>query len=154
MSPPASELDTKTSIRQDEKQGRAFEGGGAVRVFGENGFFIERLDSFRDSERIRRFLEASDSVPIRKHGRKLVGIKLLSFGDDRGHSGERHGSSTVTTERVRNDDGILVGCDRTLKHKAENVNHAWLPPIRAADVPRGGPVRVPLAAKAAPGQQH
>jgi hypothetical protein len=92
-----------------------------VRVFGENGFLVARLDSRRHSEEIRRFLAAPNAVPVRKHGGKLVGIRLLSFGDDRGHSPERHGSSVITTERVVNDFGVYIGSDRNLKHKAETL---------------------------------
>jgi len=136
-----------TSLRRDEKQGRAFEGGGAVRVVSDNDFLVTRLDLTRDSQQIIRLLAAPNAVEVRTNGGRLVGIRLLSGGDDRGHSGERHGSSTVSTERVRNDDGVLVGCDRTLKHKAENVNHATPPPAWSADVSRSGPVRPPLGAK-------
>jgi hypothetical protein len=123
-SPPAVRQATKTSVRRDEKQGREFEGGGAVRVFSEDGYFIARLHALRDSEQIRRLLDAPNSEAVRKHGGKLVGIKLLSFGDDRGHLGEQHGRSTVTTERVRNDWGALVGSDSNLKHK-EKTCDTW-----------------------------
>ena len=138
---------SETSIRRDEKPGRAFEGGGAVRVFSEGGYFVARLNLPRDAEHISRLLAAPNAVPVRKHGGKLVGIRLLSFGDDRGHSCEQHGTSIITTERVVNDLGVYVGSDRNLKHKAENVNHATAPPAWAAEVSRGGPVRVLLAAK-------
>jgi hypothetical protein len=92
-----------------------------VRIFGENGFFIARLNSLSDAEQIRRLLAAPNAEPVVKHGGKLVGIRLLSLGDDRGHSDERHGTSIVTTERVVNDFGVYIGSDRNLKHKAENV---------------------------------
>jgi hypothetical protein len=120
--PPAARRNAQTPFREAEKQARAFESGGAVRVFGENGYFIMRLNSSRDAEKIRRLLAAPNSEPVRSHGGKLVGIRLLSFGNDSGHSGERHGSSIVTTERVVNDLGVYVGSDRNLKHKAENVD--------------------------------
>jgi hypothetical protein len=118
-----------------------------VRVFSEGGFLVARLNPSRDAERIRRLLVAPNAVPVRTHGGKLVGIRLLSFGDERGHSDERHGTSIITTERVVNDLGVYVGSDLNLKHKAENVSHAAPPPAWAADVSRGGPVRAPLAAK-------
>jgi hypothetical protein len=79
--------------------------------------FVQRLDPSRDAEAIRRLLTAPNAVPVRKHDGDLVGIRLLSMGDDRGHSGERHGRSTVTTERVRNDNGVYIGWDRNVKHK-------------------------------------
>ena len=146
-SPPAARPATKTSLRRDQKQGREFEGSRGVRVFGEYGFLVKRLDSLRDSNQILRLLAAPNAVPVRTHGGKLVGIRLLSVGDDRGHSGERHGTSIITTERVVNDQGTYVGSDRILKHKTENVNHTTRPPAWAAEVSRDGPVRVPLAAK-------
>src|SRR5450631_1217559 len=112
-----------TSIRLDEKQGRAFDGAGSVRVFSGDDYLIARLNASRDAGQIHRLLAASNAVPVRKHGGRLVGIKLLSFGSDWGQCGEQHGRSTVTTERVRNDAGSLIGGSRNLKHKAENVNH-------------------------------
>jgi hypothetical protein len=95
-----------------------------VRVFGEDGYFIMRLDPSRNAEDIRRLLAAPNAVPVRRHAGELVGIRLLSCGDDRGHAGERHGRSTVTTERVRNDRGIYIGGDRNLKHKSANPDRA------------------------------
>lgn len=147
MSSPATQRNTKTSIRRDEKKGPAFDGSGAVRVFSEDGFLVARLIPARDAERIRRLLTAPNAVPVHTHGGKLVGIRLLSFGDDRGHLGEPHGTSIITTERVVNDQGAYVGSDRTLKHKWENVTHASPPPAWARDVSRGRPVRAPLAVK-------
>jgi hypothetical protein len=78
---------------------------------------VECLNPIRDAERIRRLLAAPNAVAVRKHDDKLVAIRLESFGDDRGHSGEMHGRSTVTTERVRNDEGQTVGSNRNVKHK-------------------------------------
>jgi hypothetical protein len=115
--PPAAKRNTQTTFREAEQQTRAFEGGRVVRVVGETGNFIQRLDPARDADAIRRLLAAPNAVPVRKHGGELVGIRLLSLGDDRGCAGERHGRSTVTTERVRNDHGVYIGGDRNLKHK-------------------------------------
>jgi hypothetical protein len=143
----AAKRKNETSRRWDEKQGRVFEVGKAVRVVSENGFLVARLDPLRDAEQIRRLLDAPNAAPIEKHDGRLAGIRLLSVGDDRGHSGERHGSSVVTTERVRNDDGILVGSGRTLKHKAENVNHASRPLAWTSHGLRRGPLQAPLAAR-------
>ena len=122
-SSPPERAASKPSLRQDEKQGRESERGGAVGVFGEDGYFVARLHQSRDSEQIQRLLVAPNAEPVRNHGGRLVGIRLLSLGDDRGHAGERHGRSTVTTERVRNDYGVYIGGDWNLKHKLENVNH-------------------------------
>ena len=102
---PAARPDTQRSVRLDEKQGRAFDGTGTVRVFSDGDYLITKLNASRDGEQIRRLLAAPNAQAVRKHGGKLVGIRLLSFTDDRGQSGERHGRSTVTTERVRNDAG-------------------------------------------------
>ena len=126
---PAAAAASKPSIRRDEKQGREFEGSGAVRVFSVDGYFVTRLSSLKDSEQIRRLLRAPNAEAVRKHDGKLVGIKLLSFGDDRGDSGERHGRSTVTTERVRNDRGALVGSDLNLKHKERTCNTWGTPAV-------------------------
>ena len=115
--PPAVRRIPQTTFREVEKQTRAFDRGRVVRVFGEAGNLIQRLDSSRDADTIRRLMAAPNAVPVRKHGGELVGIRLLSLGDDRGHSGERHGRSTVTTERVRNDHGIYIGWSRNVKHK-------------------------------------
>ncbi len=102
-----------------------------MRVVGQNGYFIKRLELSRDAEQIRRLLDAPNAAPVRTHGGKLVGIRLHSFGDDRGHTGERHGRSTITTERVVNDLGVYIGSDLNLKHKAENVNPGT-PPAASA----------------------
>ena len=122
--PPAAGRNPQTTFREAETQTRAFEGGRVVRVFGETGNFIQRLDPARDADAIRRLLAAPNAVPVRRHAGELVGIRLLSCGDDRGHAGERHGRSTVTTERVRNDRGVYIGGDRNLKHKSENPDRA------------------------------
>jgi hypothetical protein len=50
-------------------------------------------------------------------------VQLLPLSDDRDHLGENHGRSTITTERVRNDWGELVGGDLRLKHK--DTSPAW-----------------------------
>ena len=115
--PPAARRNAQTTFREVEKQTRAFDRGRTVRVFGDSGNLIQRLDPSRDADAIRRLLTAPNAVPVRKHGGDLVGIRLLTLGDDRGHSGERHGRSTVTTERVRNDHGIYIGGNRNVKHK-------------------------------------
>jgi hypothetical protein len=145
--PPAERPDSHPSIRQDEKHGRVFDGTGTVRIFSDGDYLITKLNSLRDAEQIRGLLAAPNAVPVRKHCGKLVGIRLLSYGDDRRQSGERHGRSTVTTERVRNDTGRLIGGDCNLKHKAENVNHALRPPAWVAASPVTGPVHPPLAVK-------
>lgn len=117
-SPPAVRRETRTTFREVGKQARAFERGRSVRVVSESGYFIRQLDRERDAGVIERLLAAPNAMPVRKHGGELTGIQLLSVGDDRGHSGERHGRSTVTTERVRNDQGFYVGGSWHLQHKS------------------------------------
>jgi hypothetical protein len=125
MRPAAAKAVSKRSLRRDgEKQGRASDGSRAVRVFNENDFLVACLHPSHDAERIRRLLAAPNAVAVRKHGDKLVAIRLQSFGDDRGHPGGRYGRSTVATERVRNDDGRYVGTHNNLKHK-EAVCETW-----------------------------
>ena len=117
--PPAVRRIPQTTLREVEKQTRAFDRGRTVRVFGDAGNFIQRLDSLRDAAAITRLLAAPNAEPVRRHSGALVGIRLLSLGDDRGYSGERHGRSTVTTERVRNDHGLYIGWYRNLQHKSK-----------------------------------
>lgn len=117
--PPADGRNAQATFREVEKQARAFDGGRVVRVLGEEGNFIQRLDSLRDTAAIGRMLKAPNAEPVRNHSGALVGIRLLSLGDERGRAGERHGRSTVTTERVRNDDGIYIGWNRHLQHKSK-----------------------------------
>ena len=140
--PAAVRRNAQTTFREAEKQSRAFESGGAVRVFGENDYFIKRLHSSDDAEEIRRLLAAPNAEPVRAHGGKLIGIRLLSFGDDRGHTGERHGTSIITTQRVVNDQGVYIGSDRNLKHKAENVSRGTTS-VGVSAPATGGPVRPP-----------
>lgn len=90
-----------------------------MRVFGESGNLLQRLDPSCDVAEIRRLLSAPNAEPVRNHGGDLVGIRLRSLGDDRGQSVQHHGRSTITTERVRNDCGVYIGTARNLKHKAD-----------------------------------
>ena len=68
-------------------------------------------------EAAERYLGAPNAEVKRRGDGSIRFIRLRSVGDDRGHMGENHGRSTVTTERVRNDWRQLVGSDRNLKHK-------------------------------------
>ena len=68
-------------------------------------------------EAIERYLRAPNAEVKRRVDGSIKFIRLRSVGDDRGHMGENHGRSTVTTERVRDDWGQLVGSARNLKHK-------------------------------------
>jgi hypothetical protein len=65
----------------------------------------------------QRYLSAPNAEVKRRKDGSIRLIRLRSVGDDRGHLGEDHGRSTITTERVRNDWGRLVGSDLNLKHK-------------------------------------
>jgi hypothetical protein len=137
----------QTSSRLDEKQGRAFEGARGVRVLGAGGYFIATLNSLRDAEQIRRLLDAPNAQPVCSHRGDLKAIIVFSFGDDRGAPGERHGRSTITTERVRSDAGELIGSHCNLKHKTENVKHGLPEPRWALETGRRMALRPPLARK-------
>ena len=84
-----------------------------MRVVGEDGVLIDVCPP----DRLGRYLAAPNAEVKRRADGSIKLIRLRSMGDDRGHLGENHGRSTVTTERVRNDWGKLVGSDLNLKHK-------------------------------------
>jgi hypothetical protein len=83
-------------------------------VLGENDVVI---DVCRTPDRLARYLAAPNAEVKTASDGSVRLIRLLSGGDDRGHLGDNHGRSTVTTERVRNQWGRLVGSDVNLKHK-------------------------------------
>ncbi len=143
MGPPAARPITQPSVRSDEKQGRASRAARRVPVVDCFGAQIDLCDDLG----LKKYAKAENAEEIRSHGGKLVAIKLLSFGDDRRFSGEQHGRSTITTERVRNDAGQYIGGEWNRKHKAEHVNHADPPPawsIQTAGI--RGPVHPPVKA--------
>jgi hypothetical protein len=96
-----------------DKQPRAFGGGKGVRVVGEDDVLI----TVCPPEAVERYLGAPNAEVKRRVEGSIKFIRLRSVGDDRRHIGENHGRSTVTTERIRNDWGKLVGSDLNLKHK-------------------------------------
>ena len=96
-----------------EEQPRAFDGARRVRVVGEDGLVIDVCPP----DRLARYLTAPNAEVKRRSDGSIKLVRLRSVGDDRGHLGENHGRSTVTTERVRNDSGELVGSAKNLKHK-------------------------------------
>jgi hypothetical protein len=123
--PLRSHRETVSRGSRDE-QPREFEGGRRVRVVGEDGVLIEVCSP----ESVRRYMGAPNAdVKTRKDG-SIRAVHLRSQGDDRGHLGERHGRSTVTTESVRNDSGVLVGGEQNLQHKKSCNN--WGNPARIA----------------------
>lgn len=77
----------------------------------------------------KRYLPAPNVEVKKSADGSIKYIRLLSNGDDRGHAGECHGRSTVTTERVRNDWGDLVGGNTRLQHK-RNCSAWGAPPVR------------------------
>jgi hypothetical protein len=112
--PPAARLVPDTVSRgSHEKQPRAFGGGRGVRVVGEDDVLI----TVCPPEAVECYLRAPNAEVKRRADGSIKFIRLRSVGDDRGHLGENHGRSTVTTERVRDDSGKLVGSDLNLKHK-------------------------------------
>lgn len=131
----ATGRNTEATFREVGNKARAFDGRTTVRVFGDAGNFIQALDPARGAAEIRRLLAAPNAVAVRKHSGELVGIRLLSLGDDRGHAGEYPGRSTVTTERVRNDRGIYIGADWNLKHKGDRSDQT-----RSENISKSGQV--------------
>jgi hypothetical protein len=85
-----------------------------VPVLGENGTVVEIC---RTPERLGRYLNAPNAEVKTGPDGSIRMVRLVADGDYRGSLGENHGRSTVTTERVRNDWGGLVGSDVNLKHK-------------------------------------
>jgi hypothetical protein len=67
---------------------------------------------------IARYLAAPNASAVRDQRGQLRAIRLAHFGDDREHSGERHGSSLATTERCKNDYGKYIG--KLVKHKLDH----------------------------------
>ncbi len=90
-----------------------------MRIVGEDDLLIDVVTP----DRLARYLAAPNAEVKRRADGSIRLVRLLSRGDDRGHLGESHGSSTVTTQRVRNDSNMLVGSDLTLEHK--EVCAAW-----------------------------
>ena len=82
--PPVVRRIPQTTFREVEKQTRAFDRGRVVRVFGDAGTFIQRLDPLRDVGAIRRLLAAPNAVPVRKHGGELVWIAHVARRNARG----------------------------------------------------------------------
>jgi hypothetical protein len=74
-------------------------------------------------DRLGRYLAAPNAEKKYRKDGSIRLIRLRSQGDDRRHLGECHGRSTVTTERVRNDWGALVGGELNLQHKKSST--AW-----------------------------
>jgi hypothetical protein len=112
--PPAKRPVSDTGFRGSrEKQPRAFEGARGVLVVGEDDLLVEVCSQ----ECARRYLLATNAEVKRRADGSIRLVRLRSHGDDRGHLGECHGRSTVTTERVRNDWGAVVGSNFNLKHK-------------------------------------
>ena len=114
-SPPARRPHPDTVSRGSrDKQPRAFEAGRGVRGVGEDDILLEVCPPHL----LGRYLAAPNAeVKHRKDG-SIRSVRLRSAGDDRDHLGECHGSSTVTTERVRGEWGDLVGSLLNLQHKA------------------------------------
>ncbi len=101
-----------------EQQPRAFDEGKRVRVLGEDDMLLDVCAP----DQLGRYLTAPNVEVKRRKDGSIRLIRLLSMGDDRGHLGENHGRSTVTTERVRNDWGAPVGSDLNLQHKTTSTS--------------------------------
>lgn len=90
-----------------------------MRVIGEDDVVI---DVCTTADRLARYLAAPNAEVKKRADGSIRMVRLLGSCDDRGHLGERHGRSTVTTERVRNDWGRLVGSDQNLQHKGSSAS--------------------------------
>jgi hypothetical protein len=102
-----------------DKQPRAFDGNGRVPVLGENGAVV---DVCTTTDRLAPYLAATNAEVKKRADGSIRLVRLLGGSDDRGHLGERHGRSTVTTKRVRNDWGRFVGSDQNLQHKPSSAS--------------------------------
>ena len=84
---------TRTTSWGVEKQARERIVARSVRILGLDNRLIEVCPR----NRIERYLNVSNVQIITAHGGKIVGIRLLSIGDDTGHLGELHESAIPTT---------------------------------------------------------
>ena len=118
--PPGPKQTSETVSRGSrDKKPRAFDKGRRVRVIGENDVLVDTCSQ----EGAKRYLSAPNAEVKKSADGFIKYIRLLSNGDDRGHAGECHGRSTVTTERVRNDWGDLIGGNTNRQHKRNSS--AW-----------------------------
>jgi hypothetical protein len=111
-----------------DKQPRAVEARRGVRVVSEDEVLIDVCTPAC----LQRYLSAPNAEVKRRRDGSIRLIRLRSAGDDRGHLGENHGRSTITTERVRNDWGGLVGSNVNLKHKESCASWAALGSINTS----------------------
>ena len=81
-------------------------------ILGENDVLVDVCTP----DRLRGYLAAPNVEVKRRADGSIKFIRLRSVGNDLGRQGECHGRSTVTTERVRNDWGTLVGSDLNVQH--------------------------------------
>lgn len=102
-----------------EKQPRAFDEARRVPVLGEYGVVVDICTQ----DTVGHYAAAPNAEVKRRTDGSIRFVRLRSLGDDRGHLGECHGRSTVTTERIRNDRGRLVGGAYNLRHK--EICSAW-----------------------------
>jgi hypothetical protein len=106
-----------------------------VRIVGEDDVLI----AVCPPDPLERYLAAPNTEVKRRKDGSIRLIRLLPFGDDRGHLGENHGRSTVMTERVRNDWGALVGSDFNLAHK--QICTRWESDLPVADETTNKPTK-------------
>jgi hypothetical protein len=112
--PPAARPVPDTVSRgSHEEQPRAFSRRRGVPVVNTEGLLIDLCPP----DLLGRYLAAPNVGIKRRADGSIRLVRLQSVADDRGHLGENHGRSTITTERVRNDSGSLVGSNFNLKHK-------------------------------------
>ena len=130
IGPPAERPCPDTVFRGSrDKQPRAFGGDRRVRIVGDDDLLIEVCPP----DRLGRYLAAPNAEVKRRKDGSIRFIRLLSLGDDRGHLGESHGRSTITTERVRNDWGAAIGSTLNRQHK--QICSTWAEsPVRKSEI--------------------
>jgi hypothetical protein len=122
---PAQRPVTQTTFLGVAKEARADERGRRVRIIDEDGTLVDVCDAAQVEKKYRA---AKNAEIICANNGRIVAVRLTNQADDRGHMGERHGRSTVTTQRLRNAFDECIGGDQNLKHKGENdgrANPAW-----------------------------
>lgn len=130
MSPPGAFTRSQPTIRVVEKQARANERKRRVRVISDCGKVIGLCEP--GSPQYHRFIAAPNAEVLRTHAGVVTAIRLLSFDDQQGHSGEHHGSSLTTTRKSGNET----------EHKWIGQHHPWADRDRRIEPDPGAP---PLA---------
>ena len=99
-----------------------------MRILGEDDVLL----AVCPPDQVDRYLRATNAEVKRRADGSIRTIRLRSVGDDRSHLGEGRGRSTITTERVRNEAGFLIGPSFHVQHKT--ICASWrMPPKITTD---------------------